>query len=56
MSTVPCTKEEFARYDALVVATAHSAFKDPSLYEGTTLVIDARNIVRPFPAFQLVKA
>jgi len=56
MSTAPCTKVEFARYDALVVATAHSAFKDPSLYERARLVIDARNIVRPSSAFQLVKA
>jgi UDP-N-acetyl-D-glucosamine dehydrogenase len=56
MSSVPCTKEEFARYDALVVATAHKAFKDPTLYENACLVVDARNIVRPSPAFQLVKA
>jgi UDP-N-acetyl-D-glucosamine dehydrogenase len=56
MSSVPCTKGEFARYDALVVATAHMAFKDPSLYESACLVVDARNIVRPSSAFQLVKA
>lgn len=56
MSSVPCTKEEFAEYDALLVATAHSAFKDAALYEGARLVVDARNIVAPSPAFQLVKA
>jgi UDP-N-acetyl-D-glucosamine dehydrogenase len=56
MSSVPCTKGEFARYDALVVATAHKVFKDAGLYENVRLVVDARNIVRPSPAFQLVKA
>jgi len=56
MSTVPCTKKEFARHDALVVATAHSAFRESSLYEGARLVVDARNIVRPSPAFALVRA
>jgi len=56
MSTVPCTKEEFGRYDALVVATAHTAFRDDSLYGSVRLVVDARNIVRPSPSFQLVKA
>ena len=56
MSSVPCTKGEFARYDALVVATAHKVFKDAGLYENVRLVVDARNIVRPSPIFQLVKA
>lgn len=56
MSSVPCTKEELAQHDALLVATAHTAFKDPALYEGARLVVDARNIVKPSPAFELVKA
>jgi UDP-N-acetyl-D-glucosamine dehydrogenase len=56
MSTVPCTKEEFAQHDALLVATAHTAFKDPALYEGARLVVDARNIVRSSPSLMLVKA
>jgi UDP-N-acetyl-D-glucosamine dehydrogenase len=56
MSSVPCTKDEFARYDALVVATAHKVFKNAGLYENVRLVVDARNIVRPSPEFQLVKA
>jgi UDP-N-acetyl-D-glucosamine dehydrogenase len=56
MVSVPCTKDEFAKYDALVVATAHTAFKDASLYGNVRLVVDARNIVRPSAAFQLVKA
>jgi UDP-N-acetyl-D-glucosamine dehydrogenase len=56
MTSVPCTKEEFARYDALVVATAHTSFKAAALYENVRLVVDARNIVRPAAAFRLVKA
>lgn len=56
MSSVPCTKEELAGYDALLVATAHSAFKDAALFEAARLVVDTRNVVVPSPAFTLVKA
>ena len=56
MSSVPCTREEFGKYDVLVVATAHKAFKDATLYGNAPLVVDARNIVQPAPAFRLVKA
>ncbi len=45
LSSVPCTAEELARYDAVVVATAHTAFRCPSLYAGVKLVVDTRNIV-----------
>lgn len=31
----------------MVVSTAHEAFKDPSLYRSTRLVIDSRNAVAP---------
>jgi UDP-N-acetyl-D-glucosamine dehydrogenase len=44
---VPCTAEEFARYDVLVVSTAHSDFKDPGLYAGAKLVVDRRNLLPP---------
>jgi UDP-N-acetyl-D-glucosamine dehydrogenase len=47
LSSVPCTAEEFAKYDAVLVSTAHSAFKDPALYEQVNLVVDTRNIVHP---------
>jgi UDP-N-acetyl-D-glucosamine dehydrogenase len=47
LSSVPCTAEEFSRHDAVLVATAHTAFKDPALYGRAKLVIDTRNIVRP---------
>jgi UDP-N-acetyl-D-glucosamine dehydrogenase len=49
LSSVPCTAEEFGRYDALLISTAHSAFRDPSLYKHAKLVIDTRNIVQPEP-------
>jgi UDP-N-acetyl-D-glucosamine dehydrogenase len=45
LTSVPCTAEEFARYDAVVVSTPHRQFKDPSLYEQVRLAIDTRNIV-----------
>jgi UDP-N-acetyl-D-glucosamine dehydrogenase len=45
LRSVPCTAETFASYDALVVATAHAQFKDPSLYRGVPLVVDTRNIL-----------
>ncbi len=47
LSSVPCTAEEFARHDVLVVSTAHSDFKDPSLYAGAKLVVDTRNLLAP---------
>jgi UDP-N-acetyl-D-glucosamine dehydrogenase len=47
LSSVPCTAEEFGRYDALLVSTPHSQFKDQTLYERAKMVVDTRNIVRP---------
>jgi UDP-N-acetyl-D-glucosamine dehydrogenase len=47
LSSVPCTAEEFARHDVLVVATAHSEFKVAALYAGAKLVVDARNLMAP---------
>ena len=49
LSSVPCTADEFAKFDAVVVSTAHGAFKDQSLYSKTRLVIDTRNIVETPP-------
>src|SRR5687767_8812723 len=45
LTSVACTADEFAKYDAILVSTAHSVFKDQSLYDRTRLVIDTRNIV-----------
>jgi UDP-N-acetyl-D-glucosamine dehydrogenase len=41
---VPCDSVSFSRHDALVLATAHDAFKDPALYVFTKLVVDTRNM------------
>ncbi len=50
LRSVPCTAAAFAGYDALVVSTAHDAFKDAALYAGVKLVVDARNLMAPlFP-------
>jgi len=45
MKSVPCTAAAFADFDALLVATAHDAFKEPSLYKGVKLVVDTRNMI-----------
>ena len=47
LSSVPCTAGEFARYDVLVVSTAHSDFRDPSLFRNVRLVVDTRNLMAP---------
>ncbi|HWW62357.1 MAG TPA: nucleotide sugar dehydrogenase [Thermoanaerobaculia bacterium] len=46
LTSVPCSADEFGKYDAIVISTAHSAFKDPALFANAPLVIDTRNIVR----------
>ena len=47
LSSVPCTAEEFARHDVLVVSTAHTDFKDAALYARAKLVVDTRNLMAP---------
>jgi UDP-N-acetyl-D-glucosamine dehydrogenase len=47
LASVPCTAEEFSRYDAIVVSTAHSDFRDPALFRSARLVIDTRNLLAP---------
>jgi UDP-N-acetyl-D-glucosamine dehydrogenase len=47
LESVPCTPEVFARYDAVVVSTAHDVFRDRELYRDVALVVDARNVVAP---------
>jgi len=60
LESVPCTPVEFARYDAIVVATAHAVFKRPELYEGVRLVIDSRNMMAEvganWPQLTVIKA
>ena len=45
MRSVPLSSEEFARHDLVLLSTAHSEFRDPALYRGTTIVVDTRNVV-----------
>jgi UDP-N-acetyl-D-glucosamine dehydrogenase len=47
LASVPCSSEEFGRYDVLVVSTAHDDFRDPSLYPDVKLVVDTRNLMAP---------
>ena len=56
LQSVPCTSEEFAKYDAVVLSTPHRQFSDPSLYERVRLIVDTRNVVRPPSSATLVKA
>jgi UDP-N-acetyl-D-glucosamine dehydrogenase len=47
LASVPCTGDEFSRYDAIVVSTAHSDFRRAELFRGARLVIDTRNLLPP---------
>jgi UDP-N-acetyl-D-glucosamine dehydrogenase len=47
LKSVPCTREAFAEFDAVLVATAHDQFKDPQLWGKVKLVVDTRNMVEP---------
>ncbi|MHB0971433.1 MAG: nucleotide sugar dehydrogenase [Thermoanaerobaculia bacterium] len=44
MKSIPCSAVEFSNYDALVISTAHSEFKDAELFRNSSLVVDTRNI------------
>jgi len=56
LSSVPCTPEEFAKYDALLLSTGHSQFKNPALYASVKLTIDTRNIVPRTAGTRVVRA
>ena len=45
MASVPCTAEEFGKYDAVLLSTPHDEFRDPALYRNVKLLIDTRNAV-----------
>jgi UDP-N-acetyl-D-glucosamine dehydrogenase len=47
LASVPCTAEEFGKYDAVLLSTPHEQFKDPALYANVQLLIDTRNAVPP---------
>ncbi|MGZ8853881.1 MAG: nucleotide sugar dehydrogenase [Thermoanaerobaculia bacterium] len=56
LQSVPCTADEFAKYDAVLISTAHRQFREPSLYERVKLVIDTRNIVPRDMGVKIVRA
>lgn len=56
LQSVPCTGEEFAKYDAVLISTAHNDFKDPLLFKNARLVVDTRNIVPNGAVRRLVRA
>jgi UDP-N-acetyl-D-glucosamine dehydrogenase len=56
LSSVPCTPEEFANYDAMLISTAHSQFAEADLYKSAKLVIDTRNIVPRNAGINVVRA
>ena len=56
LQSVPCTAEELGRYDAVLVSTPHSQFKDPQLYANVKLAIDTRNIVPAGRGVRVVRA
>ncbi len=45
LTSVPCRPERFAEHDAVVISTAHDAFKNLALYRDVAILIDTRNIV-----------
>ena len=56
LRSVPCTAEELAKYDAVLISTPHTAFKDAALYRDAKLVVDTRNIVPADAARVVVRA
>jgi len=46
LRSIDCDAGAFAGYDAVVLSTGHSQFRDPALYAQTRLVVDTRNAVR----------
>ncbi len=56
MRSVPLTATEFAKYDALVLSTAHAAFKDPALYKDARLLCDTRAAVKPPAGCRYIRA
>ncbi len=56
LASVPCTAEEFGRYDAVLVSTPHTDFKDASLWSKVRLAIDTRNIVPRNIAVTVIRA
>jgi UDP-N-acetyl-D-glucosamine dehydrogenase len=47
LKSVPLAHETFAKFDVVLLATAHDQFKDARLWAGLPLVVDTRNMVEP---------
>jgi UDP-N-acetyl-D-glucosamine dehydrogenase len=56
LKSVPCTAEEFATYDAVLISTAHTQFRNPSLYKNVKLAVDTRNIIPSDGPTRVVRA
>jgi UDP-N-acetyl-D-glucosamine dehydrogenase len=57
LQSIPCTAEAVGQYDAVVVSTPHTPFRDPALWSKVRLAIDTRNIVpRGMAGLDVVRA
>jgi UDP-N-acetyl-D-glucosamine dehydrogenase len=57
LQSIPCNAEAISTYDAVVVSTPHTQFRDPALWSKVRLAIDTRNIVpRDIAALDVVRA
>jgi UDP-N-acetyl-D-glucosamine dehydrogenase len=57
LQSIPCTAEAIGQYDAVVVSTPHTQFRDPALWSAVRLAIDTRNIVpRGMAGLDVVRA
>ena len=56
MASVVLTPKTLARYDAVVIATAHRAFDWPLIATHARLIVDTRNAMREHPEARVVKA
>jgi UDP-N-acetyl-D-glucosamine dehydrogenase len=57
LESIPCTAEAIGKYDAVVVSTPHTHFKNRELWSAVRLAIDTRNIVpRDMPGLEVVRA
>jgi len=57
LQSIPCTAEAIGQYDAVLVSTPHTAFRDPALWSKVRLAVDTRNIVpRDLAGLDVVRA
>jgi UDP-N-acetyl-D-glucosamine dehydrogenase len=46
LTSVPCTADSFGQYDAVLLSTGHTQFRDPALYAKVGVLVDSRNAVK----------